>query len=271
MFVATSRVAPGGSTTIVLGTESAPFTEGRGEATFVTPDPAPRFLQAPGGTSTVAFSSECIVVNPEASSEGARVAPGGPTTIVLGEDSSDNAKLATDVVTPEPAPRFQQPPGGNSSVIFGACGGKSVEKNSGGTTRIAPGGAATIILGTDSADSFARDLVEESLITPKPATRFLQNPGGTSTINLSDESGQLPQVMSSTASRVAPGGSATIVFGDDESSRFAKEMSKSVECIGPSKAAGVSVRSSALCLGEEGCDRIVMDLVTISTPARCRK
>lgn len=170
------------------------------EASVDTPHAPPRFQQAPGGNASITLcddpSPDVSVVQPPA----ARGPVGGTATIILGVDDSQMifnqhaAQREAVVETPVAAPRFQQAPGGTSTIILG--GAKPTPQSSVG--RQAPGGTATVILGGDyphdilaknvSANQFANGSNQNcgNTITERPTTRLHQAPGGTSTICLGD-------------------------------------------------------------------------------------
>jgi len=172
-----------------------------------------------------------------------RIAPGGEATILLGEEASADrfAHRQEETMTevPDACPRFPCAPGGNSTIELTTEPTTCVVPNQ-SSSRIAPGGASTIILGGDlvsvetpsvairtapggeatislgeetSADRFVHRQDEPMTTVPDPCLRFPCAPGGTSTIELSTES-RFDATSDLPSGRVAPGGTSTIVLGE---------------------------------------------------------
>jgi len=238
----------GGADTVVLGEESGQEAYGeyvkRHLQLVQTPEPAPRFSQAPGGTSSFAFSAGAGVVPPLPS----RGPVGGADGVVLGLDDGKrafeeaHASREAKVETPGPAPRFQQAPGGRATVVLG---GEEPAEAPAASRRSAPGGASTLVLGGEyphemlekiSASAFANGTNQNSgnVLTERSTTRVKYAPGGASTLVLGSEpapaaEGASPGVSASklgttqssgntterSATRMhqSPGGNSTLVLG----------------------------------------------------------
>jgi hypothetical protein len=165
----------------VLGEETSAnrFAHTQEVPTTAVPDPTPRFPCAPGGNSTIDLCDDAKHSD-ISSTLGVRIAPGGPSTLVLGGDVEE-----TDFST------------------------KPV--------RTAPGGESTILLGEEtSAERFAHRKDELMTSVPDPTPRFPCAPGGNSTIMLHAEEKEAETVVHS--GRIAPGGTSTIVLGGVDSS-----------------------------------------------------
>jgi len=267
------RVAPGGVDSLVLGDATSADQFSHREVTqgyTAVPDALQRFTCAPGGDSTIVFGASddaaqpdpsrvapggastftfggastftCMPVTENTSLAVVRTAPGGETTIVLGEviaaDRFSHRQSETaPVAVPDAVPRFSCAPGGNSTFVFGADSSADVVS----TGRAAPGGESTLVLGVDAlsdaavvtcprgavggettvflgdlkdADRFSHRQADEATITSDldAAPRFSCAPGGVSTINLRNDNVAPASLMSD---RVAPGGTSTIVLGGD--------------------------------------------------------
>jgi len=245
----------GGVSTIVLGggdhAETFADRERHHTAVVATPNAAPRFQQAPGGTATVqlgnASSDTAMAATP------VRGPVGGSSTIVLGSDDPSEAfaQHQAAVETPEVPSRFTQTPGGTATVILGGA----VVSHPHDPLRQAPGGSATIVLGgdpTDPHDTFSATTSSNKFasganqncgntITDRPTTRLHHAPGGAATICLGDDSvlstpirktashfskSPDPQTVAiqavATPSRLrqSPGGESTICFGGDSDDPF---------------------------------------------------
>lgn len=174
------RGAPGGEATISLGEETSSdrFLHRQEETTTTVPDPCPRFPCAPGGKSTIELSSE-LKASAESDMSSGRVAPGGPSSIVLGGE-------------------------GPSDVLANV-------------TRGPVGGETTILLGeiTDAECSMHCETDETlGVEVPDPAPWFSCAPDSHATINLTTEnlppSDEPPRI-----GRTAPGGTSSVVLGGD--------------------------------------------------------
>jgi hypothetical protein len=199
----------GGADTVNFGSADAKAIfdnrEAQRHAVIDTPDAAPRFTQAPGGSESQTVDSVIAVRGPV----------GGASTVILGGDDTktilDNRQAERQTVfdTPDAAPRFQQAPGG----------AESQPTDTSVTMRGAVGGTATIVLGgDDSKEMFVAR--QESLCpiaeTPDRAPRFQQAPGGDATVVLGGDE-LMPGVEQRTLKLAlqAPGGTASIVLGAD--------------------------------------------------------
>jgi len=209
----------GGAASVVLGSDDykaalSQRQEQRG-ATVETPDAAPRFPQAPGGNES---APEVAGAAP-----GLRGPVGGPTSILLGSDDS-TASLRTHqeerrtcLETPDAAPRFQQAPGGFSSI---SLADDQSTPDVVPTARGPVGGPATIVLGTACSDEVFHQRRAEQAVdieTPGPAPRFQQAPGGDASISLSSGGTDAPHTEQPLSVRGEVGGSATVVLGIDDS------------------------------------------------------
>jgi len=213
----------GGAATIALGTDDAAETfidHKYGE--FETPSAAPRFPQAPGGTSSINLHEElharvCLPVS--------RGAVGGETTIILGADNSADAFNDTSgrrvVETPDAAPRFQQAPGGSASICLGgedpALLTDMAMAQSQAIARRAVAGPETTISMGGSTDAFREYHQQRGALieTPNAPQRFQQAPGGSSSICLSEEV-EGAGVHSTVTSRGPVGGPSSMVLGGDD-------------------------------------------------------
>jgi len=212
------RVAPGGAATIVLG--SADSKEGYSQreeermACVDTPDAAPRFTQAPGGDTSICLGGAEAVVT------GTRGPVGGADGVVLGEDSARSMfarpESAVAAEAPKPSPRFTQEPGGTSSICLGGKGAVDDAHQGSSGARGPVGGAASIVLGSDSAAAVFTQRKEEreaAVGTPAAAPRFHQAPGGDASISLAAGRADAP---ARDVLRSPPGGAATVVLGCDD-------------------------------------------------------
>jgi len=201
------RVAPGGNTTISLGSESSGevFAQRQRErgAAFETPAARARFPQAPGGDSSIEFGAAAAA----ASGTGGPV--GGKTTIILGSDASDAAFAeyqngrAGPAETPDAAPRFPHAPGGASTVCLGGAPQEVV------ASRGPVGGPVSVCLGTEPAEARFESPATCPQGSPEAAARFPQAPGGTSHICLGDSGEREPHIV-----RGPVGGATSIVLSD---------------------------------------------------------
>jgi len=234
------RVAPGGKSTLILGCDdSTLLQEVVSQISVATPTPAPRFSQAVGGNSTIclggkeavptviasdrvpAGGTSTIVLGGDAPAEALttvtsqRVPAGGVASVVLGTDLSAEAfarPAVAEFEAPTAVPRFPQEPGGTASIILGGGTFPSVQEDK---IRGPPGGTSTVLLGTDDTGAILCQRKDERTAyveTPDPATRFLQAPGGSSSINLGGD-GEIGQVVN--PNRGPVGGAATIILGID--------------------------------------------------------
>jgi len=211
-----SRVAPGGATTISLGCDdTAAMYSARAleHQAFETPAATARFPQAPGGKASICLGGD---VPPTAVTSRGPV--GGASAICLGQENSAEVfserqkEREAPTATPDALARFPQAPGGTASWTFGADGEASVEASA--TLRGPVGGATTISLGSDaSAERFAKAAAQVPLETPDACDRFPQAPGGNSNILLA---GAVPE-----PSRVRGpvGGAATFILSDEPSAQ----------------------------------------------------
>jgi len=218
------RAVQGPQTTVVLGAEQPDVVFSRYEqerhAVVETPDAPARFQQDPGGSASICLGASAV----SAETLAMRGPVGGQSSIVLGGDDSGEAfrhdrSCASDVMTPNAAPRFQQAPGGRATLELGN------EKGSGDLGFAEPtkgpvGGVATIVLGGGNhATTFAdydRHYAPE-IVTPNAPHRFQQEPGGSATIQFGSEKGS-ENVILATPTKGPVGGPATIVLGGDDPS-----------------------------------------------------
>jgi len=219
----------GGADTVVLGgDDSREVFEQRQQdrdAALDTPDAAPRFQQAPGGTASICLSSG-------AGCDGAGEAPtefrgpvGGADTVVLGGDDSkelfeqrQQGRNAA-IETPDAAPRFQQAPGGTASICLSSGSGSNATGDAATTVRGPVGGETTVVLGGDDSEVIIAQRQQErdkAIATPDAAPRFQQAPGGDATISLADTGAQQAQDSEAVSARGPVGGAATIVLGIDD-------------------------------------------------------
>lgn len=214
-----AAVAPrgpvGGSSSVVLGSDDSKavfedFKQLR-SAGFETPNAAPRFSQAPGGTSSVVLGGAA----PAAAASPPRDPVGGRSTLVLGEDGAGRAEACRQyqeehvhvVATPDAAPRFPQVPGGTSTLDLSSSSPLNESKAS---VRGPVGGADDVVLGADnSKQDFAERAATRSapVSTPEPVRRFPQAPGGTATVVLGGS--QLPAMPFGSPNRQPPGGNSS--------------------------------------------------------------
>mmetsp|Transcript_34087 Transcript_34087/g.90884 ORF Transcript_34087/g.90884 Transcript_34087/m.90884 type:complete len:926 (-) Transcript_34087:249-3026(-) len=188
--ITNSRGPVGGVDSVDLGKfeSAAAFScrQDERDAVVDTPGAPQRFPQAPGGNSSVCLGSAVGDVQ----STPVRGPVGGEDNVVLGGfDSSTAFSLRCDrrdekLETPGAAPRFQQAPGGNSTLRFS----HDVSGDSPALTAGRPvGGADSVVLGAyDSRDIFqCRQSERDSLVdTPGAPQRFSQAPGGNSSIHI---------------------------------------------------------------------------------------
>jgi len=223
------RGAVGGETTIVLGGDNGAdaFRETSRNATVETPDAAPRFQQAPGGCASISLGGDDpAVLSDMALSQNQALArrstPGPETTIVLSGDvkstdafSAYHQERGAPIETPDAPHRFQQAPGGSSSICLGDDGAvpQATLKNRGPV-----GGSSSIVLGgDDQREALAQHDLQRALDieTPDAAPRFQQAPGGSATIQLGNEKGVNDTVLA-TPTKGPVGGATTIVLGGDD-------------------------------------------------------
>jgi len=179
-----------------------------------TPAAAARFQQAPGGDSSVCLSGAAVD-----SGVALRGPVGGASTVILGTDSIQEVfrlrqtQQEQVVKTPEAALRFQQAPGGNTTIHINdepTHGDEAAQVVAGGPV----GGEASVVLGIDDSKEIFNQHAEKKLAeveTSDAAARFPQAPGGTSTIILGG--GSYPKTEHSL--RQSPGGTTTLVLGGD--------------------------------------------------------
>lgn len=224
-----TRTSIGGESTLVLGggdfdiADRFAHRQGIGidvESTSL-PEPLARFPCAPGGNATIALGGEPLDNLPVI----AKTAPGGESTLVLGGDNFDTKDRfshggdieAVGTCPLEPAGRSSSCalPGGESSSF--AFGSEAPPANPPTSTRTAPGGESTVLLGSDaSADRFSHCLAEHAgtpVSVPEPLSRFCCAPGGTSTVSLRGDI----QINPTVSDRTAPGGESTVLLGSDAS------------------------------------------------------
>jgi len=197
------RGHPGGEATVLLGSENTDWitsssSHGVGGIEAAA-SAVPLVRQAPGGQSSLDFgrTSEQPCVEDLLS----RPSPGGPVTVAL-------ATLNPQGPTKDEL-LARSPPGGKDSVDFT----KDVATKE-TVTRGPPGGAATLVLGTDDAD-WATNSHVHGLGTSEAVaimeSRERQAPGGASTLNLAPEvTNGLP--VDAFLSRPSPGGVDSIDF-----------------------------------------------------------
>lgn len=213
--IGTLRGPVGGATTLHLGDTTASevfgqFSEER-HSSMETPDPAPRFSQAPGGDSSINFEkAAAAALEPIPESTGGPV--GGESTFVLGDGARTAfPQAAVAVETPDAAPRFPQAPGGSSTLILGASAHVEQDISS---LRGPVGGMTHVVLGTDSDPTQTSQREGHGVMaTPDAALRFQQAPGGTASIILGGD-GPMANVA---APRGPLGGVASVVLGSDNS------------------------------------------------------
>lgn len=245
---AESSAAPrgpvGGATSILLGSEdsAAAFRshEERREACVETPDAAPRFHQAPGGTSSVCLSNE----GAPAAAVAVRGPVGGEATVALGTGAWEGAfqppkeLRGQGLETPDPAPRFQQAPGGDASICLDGAGSSDSSAGPAHAVRGEVGGRATVVLGIDDSEAILaqhREQHQSAVDTPVANPRFTQAPGGTASVALS---GGVPDAVAGSG-RCAPGGAATIVLGGDyPHDVLAKKLSANAFAMGTNQNCG---------------------------------
>jgi len=247
-----NRVAPGGKSTLVLGGDDdcALLQEASNETSIETPNPAPRFPQAVGGNSTIclggngtdhtltltashrapAGGASTIILGgaPPAEAHSAatsdRVPAGGVASVILGTDLPAEAfkkPAVAEFDTPMAASRFSQEPGGTASIILGGGTVPTVQEEQ---IRGPPGGASTVLLGTEDTGAILCQRQDERVAhveTHEPITRFLQAPGGTSSFSLAGDGEVQHQVD---ASRGPVGGAATIVLGMDDTKEILERL-----------------------------------------------
>lgn len=238
-----TRTSIGGESTLVLGggdfdiADRFAHRQGIGidvESTSL-PEPLPRFPCAPGGNATISIGGEPLDNLPVI----AKTAPGGESTLVLGGDNFDTKDRfshggdieAVNACPLEPAGRSSScalTSGESSSFAFG---GEAPAANPPTSTRTAPGGESTVLLGSDaSADRFSHCLADASagdpVSVPEPLSRFCCAPGGTSTVSLRGDI----QINTTISDRTAPGGESTVLLGSDASAeRFSHLQAESAE------------------------------------------
>mmetsp|Transcript_137353 Transcript_137353/g.342535 ORF Transcript_137353/g.342535 Transcript_137353/m.342535 type:complete len:910 (+) Transcript_137353:61-2790(+) len=268
----------GGHTTVVLGSEDskATFSEAqqRREAGIDTPDAAPRFPQAPGGSSSLVLGA---AAGPE-DAPSARGPVGGPTSLLLGDGTAAEAfqqyqdQHTRAIETPDAAPRFQQAPGGTASIDFspGAAAGAQASP-----VRGPVGGADGVVLGADSAAEDFKErqaLREVAFSTPEALPRFTQAPGGTTSVILGGDGPDLvPQLPVAGSTRTAPGGTSSLVFGGDYPHEILERVSANKFADGASQNSGNTITdrpttrvhhapggASTICLGDEPSDPTVL-------------
>jgi len=222
----TVRGAVGGATTILLGGDNSAdaFGDTAKNSTFVTPDAAQRFQQAPGGSATISLGGEDPAVLTDLAMiqrAARRAAPGPETTIVLGGEVNSTCVFSdyhqdrgAPVETPDAPKRFQQEPGGSSSICLGgdSAAAQAVVRNRGPV-----GGSSSIVLGSDDqGEVLAQHDMQRVLDikTPGAAPRFQQAPGGSATIQLGNEG--IADAVLATSTKGPVGGAATIVFGSSD-------------------------------------------------------
>jgi len=212
---AAARGAVGGACTVVLGSDDSSEIllqhQQRRSAVVETPDAAPRFSQAPGGTSSIAAGSQGLLDTKQTavSAEPARGPVGGQTTITLGCDDSaaifaehhSSHRDAAPAEAPVAAPRFPQAPGGCTSISIGGAESEDISVDT-LLARKPVGGLCSVSFA--SAELPPREELADSLLrTPV---------GGATTIMLGGD-GEIPVV----AARGPVGGTATVVLGADAS------------------------------------------------------
>jgi len=216
-MVSGMRGPVGGASSILLGSDDSAailrLHQEKRDASLETPDAAPRFHQCPGGTSSLSLADAGA---PDAA-PCTRGPVGGEATIVLGWGGSEalrsrEAEWAVSVETPGPAPRFQQAPGGDTSICLTSKDAGDVPADQHIAVRGEVGGADTIVLGIDDSKAMLTQHTEQHRVvidTPAAPPRFTQASGGTSSIMLA---GGTPETL---GPRCAPGGIATLVLGGD--------------------------------------------------------
>jgi hypothetical protein len=258
----------GGAVSVVLGDEDGKtFFDERAAAraqVFETPDAAPRFTQAPGGTQSVTELVEHSVRGPV----------GGAASIVLGSENTkeffEQRQLDQNrvVETPNPNPRFTQAPGGAQSD-------SAVEHV---PMRGPVGGAATVVLGGDDTQSIfnqRREDREKVLETPDATVRFPQGPGGTATVILGGDGPDNVQMQRASKQILqVPGGHSAIDISSDmpmqECGNSAQHRSTlqvnqapggtATICLGTDTAGAIYVSSNSFANGNsQNCGNTITD------------
>lgn len=241
----------GGASTLALGDDSE---SARGEVqkqnkdvAFETPGAAPRFSQAPGGSSSLVLGGACPLEDWTA-----RGPVGGASNLVLGMDDGlveafRQHKEQRDHVlaTPDAAMRFQQAPGGTATIVLG-----SGDLATGGEEKVAMavrgpvGGAASVILGSDDIreDLMKRKEMREAVMdTPDALPRFKHAPGGPTTIILGGDDLDTTTSKVLCQGRAAPGGASTLELGGSYPHDLLQKVSANKFASGTNQNCGNSI------------------------------
>eukprot|EP00927_Polykrikos_kofoidii_P011685 TRINITY_DN14990_c0_g1_i1.p1 TRINITY_DN14990_c0_g1~~TRINITY_DN14990_c0_g1_i1.p1 ORF type:complete len:616 (+),score=103.08 TRINITY_DN14990_c0_g1_i1:87-1850(+) len=228
----TVRTAPGGKSTVCLGTDNSaeayekvpsavvgcggadslaagertvrPSSNGYAQGSqqnsgnFITDRPTTAVRCAPGGTSTLCLGTDGLTTggNTETtrSPTAVRCTPGGKSSVCLGTDPATTISEAASA-----SQSISNVPSQRASA--GERERASVQ------VRCAPGGTSTVVLGTEPrADAFVRDV---SCTTPQADSEMAAAGERRDQMHISERP--------STDLRSAPGGPVAVVFGDEHS------------------------------------------------------
>jgi len=223
-----TRGVGGGVATVILGVDN--FEEilnqrqQEREVCVETPASKPRVSQAPGGTSSISLESNVGSVQEETKKTGCPV--GGASAVILGVDDTreifrqHEADCRQLLETPAAPVRFQQAPGGDSSVYLGEG---AVDEGTAVAVRGPVGGASAVVLGSDSVQWQSR---QEQVCTPEANPRFQQEPGGNTSICLGTYGLPGDGNVVADATRGPVGGPGHIVLGSDDNKAIFKQLEK---------------------------------------------
>eukprot|EP00927_Polykrikos_kofoidii_P013767 TRINITY_DN15985_c0_g1_i1.p1 TRINITY_DN15985_c0_g1~~TRINITY_DN15985_c0_g1_i1.p1 ORF type:complete len:590 (+),score=99.40 TRINITY_DN15985_c0_g1_i1:91-1860(+) len=285
----TLRRAPGGDSTVVLGTEPGADAFAR-DASCPLPQDDTEIAAAGERRSHIDIS--------ERPSTDLRSAPGGPAAVVFGDELSQatfareancpnrtaEVELAAAIAEVHANAASQRvSPGGASSLVLAASTSDDVAGISRSSERCQPGGPTSICLGTDASPSISstvsasRDPFEKNAakfsagertqtvcVTERPSTGERCAPGGAATIILGGESAAeafdrvanvpnriaterveqaVADVHANAADcRVAPGGESTVVLGTFSAADESDNAKNKTDKIVPQVAAGERVQ-----------------------------
>jgi len=220
----------GGSSSVVLGSDV--ITLCKDKIVVETPDATVRFPQV-RTASSISFQGQGDGPNLTT----VRGPVGGASTVVLGTcPVTDIQPELTTLETPQPAPRFQAPPGGKASICLSSEPVPSTNQPAihQKTTRVPAGGHTSLVLGLENgADMFEGAKHMQTLNAPCPLPRFSAPPGGDATICLgANNIAHKPHEV-----RGPAGGKTSIVLGSDDAASITRKSDQSTAMLHVPEAA----------------------------------